>query len=313
MKTKTENYLEIFNQLDFNTILDHPNILIAASFWDEERYYAAKTCYKLLREIDDYVDDYKSKHPVISDIEKERMVAHVNGWIHRVREGKSGELRGGELTEVIHKFLIPLWPMEIFARSMIYDIHNNGFESVQSFLNYAQGASVAPASIFVHLCGIRKIDGHYMEPMFDIRETATPCAVFSYLVHIIRDFQKDQENNLNYFADNLLEKYGLNRKDLMEMANGGAIKNGFRKLIQEYIQLMDFYRQQTLTMIHRISPYLEPRYRLSLHIIFNLYLMVYERIDFVKGSFGTAELNPTSEEIKERVYQTIIDYQEKEE
>ncbi len=25
--------------------------------------------------------------------------------------------------------------------------------------------------------------------------------MFSYLVHIIRDFQKDQLNNLNYFAD----------------------------------------------------------------------------------------------------------------
>jgi phytoene synthase len=310
MKTKTENYLEIFHQLDFAGIKDHPNILIAANFWDEERYNAAKTCYKLLREIDDYVDNYKSSHPVISKDEKERMVAHVNDWICRVRDGSSGELRGSELTEVLQKFQIPLWPMEIFARSMIYDIHNDGFQSVQSFLEYSQGASVAPASIFVHLCGIRRINGHYMEPVFDIREAATPCAVFSYLVHIIRDFQIDQESNLNYFADNLIQKYGLNRHDLMEMANGGTIKSGFRKLIQEYMQLMDFYRQQTFSMIEKISPFLEPRYRLSLHLIFNLYLMVYERIDFEKGSFSKEELNPTADEIRDRVYQTIIEFQD---
>ena len=37
-----------------------------------------------------------------------------------------------------------------------------------------------------------------------LRSAATPCAMFSYLVHIIRDFQKDQQNNLNYFADDVM-------------------------------------------------------------------------------------------------------------
>jgi phytoene synthase len=238
------------------------------------------------------------------------MVTHVNEWLNKLRDGSTGELRANELTEVLHKFRIPLWPMEIFARSMIYDIQNDGFSSIKAFLDYSQGASVAPASIFVHLCGLRKINGHFMEPIYDIREAATPCAIFSYLVHIIRDFQIDQESNLNYFADNLICKYGLKRQDLMEMANGGEIKSGFRKMIRDYMQFMDFYRQQTLSMIKKISPYVEPRYRLSLHIIFNLYLMIYERIDFEKGNFSTVELNPTADEIGERVYQTIITFQD---
>ena len=44
-------------------------------------------------------------------------------------------------------------------------------------------------------------------------------------------------------------------------------------------------------------------------IIYNLYLMVYERIDPDNGNFTTEELNPTAEEIKARVYQTIIEFE----
>jgi phytoene synthase len=309
MKTKTEDYLEIFESIDFEKIKDHPNILIAANFWEKERFLAAKTCYKLLREIDDYVDDVKSTHSLISENEKSTMVSHVDSWLKKIREGELTGSVKNELTEVIRVFKIPLWPMETFARSMIYDIHHDGFPSLQAFLNYAQGASVAPASIFVHLCGLRKINGHFTEPAYDIKEAATPCAVFSYLVHIIRDFQTDQENNLNYFADNLLQKYGLSRSDLRDMAKGSSIQSGFRKLIGEYMYFMDYYRKQTLSAIDRISPHLEPRYRLSLHIIFNLYLMVYERIDIKNSVFSRKELNPTADEIRERVYQTILHYQ----
>ena len=65
------------------------------------------------------------------------------------------------------------------------------------------------------------------------------------------------------------------------------------------------YRLQTLKVIERISPQLEPKNQLSLHIIYNLYNMVYERIDPDNGSFTTEELNPTATEIKEEVRRTI--------
>jgi hypothetical protein len=50
---------------------------------------------------------------------------------------------------------------------------------------------------------------------------------------------------------------------------------------------------------------LEPRCQLSLEIIFALYLMVFERIDIENGTFTSKELNPTWQEIKERVGQVI--------
>jgi phytoene/squalene synthetase len=198
--------------------------------------------------------------------------------------------------------------MEAFAKSMIYDINNDGFPTLDSFLEYAGGASVAPASIFVHLNGLQKINGRYEAPQFDVKWAASPCAIFSYAVHIIRDFQKDQLNNLSYFADDLILKNGLTRQKLRKFAEGKSVNGNFRNLIKDYYILADEYRLKTYDIIREIRPLLEPRYQLSLEIIFDLYLMVFERIDLRKGKFTTEELNPSPEETKERVHNVIMNF-----
>jgi len=178
-----------------------------------------------------------------------------------------------------------------------------------AFLEYAEGASVAPAAIFVHLCGLNKEDGKFIEPVFDVQKAARACAMFSYLVHIIRDFQKDQLANLHYFADDLVAKNGLDRIQLNAMAHGAPIAPGFRNMIREYMVVADEYRLKTYAIIQEIKPHLCPRCQLSLDIIFNLYLMVFERIDASNSSFTTQELNPTAEEVKKRVHETILAFQ----
>jgi len=62
---------------------------------------------------------------------------------------------------------------------------------------------------------------------------------------------------------------------------------------------------KTYDIIEKIKPLHEPRYQLSLEIIFDLYLMVFERIDLRKGKFTTEELNPTPNETRERVYRRL--------
>ena len=306
---KNELFLDIFNSIDFEKIVDHPNILIAARFWEPERYQAAKNCYKFMRAIDDLIDDYKTEHVSIAPEDKPRFEADVYSWINRVVEASKGDPANAELIETVLKFHIPMWPLEAFAKSMIYDIYHDGFPTLQSFIDYAQGASVAPASIFVHLCGLTRKNGQYLPPAFDVKKIATPCAIFSYLVHIIRDFRKDHLNHLNYFPDDLIEKNGLDRQKLLEMAKGAPITPGFRELVRELCLKAEEYHADTYRMIREISPYLEPCSRLSLEIIFSLYQMVFERIDIENGSFTTVELNPTPNEIKERVWKTIVAFE----
>ncbi|HET6557797.1 MAG TPA: squalene/phytoene synthase family protein [Prolixibacteraceae bacterium] len=301
-------YQDIFHSIDFKKIIDHPNILIAARFWEPERYQAAKNCYKFMRAIDDLIDHHKTEHGSIAQQDKADFETQVVTWISSVADASQDEMTQAELMETVHKFCLPLWPLEAFAKSMIYDIYHDGFPTLQSFIEYAGGASVAPASIFVHLCGLTKKDGKYKPPMFDVKRVSTPCAIFSYLVHIIRDFQKDHLNNLNYFGDDLMEKNGLNRQRLLHMAQGAPITDGFRELIRELYEVAELYRRETYDMIQEVRPFLEPRCQLSLEIIFTLYQMVFERIDVKKGSFTTQELNPTPQEIKERVWKTIMEF-----
>jgi phytoene/squalene synthetase len=306
MNALQEKYLEIFGSIDFELIKDHPNILIAARFWDDKRFGAAKTFYKFMRNIDDLIDNHKAVNKTIKENEKQHFTEDVNAWLKMIMTGNSNDPMQQELSDAVTKFRIPSWPLESFADSMIYDINNDGFPTLSSFLQYAGGASVAPAAVFVHLAGLRERENKYSAPAFNVKEAATSCAVFSYLVHIIRDFQKDQLNNLNYFAVDIMEKHGLNREELMKIAKGGKISDGFRELIREYYLLAEEYRQKTYDCIRAIWPYLEPRYQLSLEIIFELYLMVFERINIDSGKFTSEELTPTPEESKQRVYKTIM-------
>ena len=309
MKSQRDKFLEIFNSIDFNAIIDHPNILVAANFWDHDRFCAAKTCYKFMRAIDDMIDDYKAKNKMIAEGERKEFVASVDDWLRMIVVSGECNPRQEELRQAVEKFIIPVWPLEDFAKSMIFDINNDGFPTIDSFLEYTKGASLAPASIFVHLNGLVSKNGHYEKPLFDVKWAATPCAYFSYIVHIIRDFQKDQLNNRSYFADDLIIKKGLTRTDLRDFAEGKPVNNEFRNLIRQYYELADGYRLKTYDVIREINPLLEPAYRLSLEIIFNLYLMVFERIDLQNGEFTSLELNPAPAEIRDRVYDTIMKFE----
>ena len=308
MKTKAcrEQFLKIFDSIDFESIIDHPNILIAARFWDYDRYCAAKTCYRFMRKIDDLIDNYKAANKRIAPEERKAFLTDVGLWLQMVVISDKCNPEKEALIKTMENFRIPLWTLESFARSMIYDINNDGFRTLEDFIDYSQGASVAPASIFVHLSGLKQSGDEYREPEFDVREAATPCAIFSYLVHIIRDFKKDQLNNLNYFADDLVRKNGLSRQDLNDIAHGSQVPGGFRNLIREYHGIADKYRKETIEILKRIGPMMEPVYRLSLEIIFSLYLMVFERIDPENGSFTSAELNPLPAETRQRVFDTIL-------
>jgi phytoene/squalene synthetase len=188
---------------------------------------------------------------------------------------------------------------------MIYDIYHNGFSSFQDFLAYSEGAAVAPGSVFTFLCGVSNVDGEYHPPPFDTQEVSRSTALYCYLVHIIRDFQKDQNENLNYFSDDLMAEYGLNASKLKEVAAGGEVSAGLRSLMGRYVKLAEGYGRESRDALEKISPHLEPRYLLSLEVLHSLYDQILERIDVLHGSYTAAELNPSPEEIDERIRNTI--------
>jgi len=301
-----ETYIhDIVNRIDFKKIKDHPNILIAAKFWEDDRYQAAKVCYRFMRMIDDMIDNRKADQPTLDYLERQLFTERVNNYVECLEMLDTDDPLIIEVIRTVNTYKIPMELFRNFAGSMIHDINHNGFQTFEEFITYSEGASVAPASVFVHLCCLGRINGSFLPPAMDIAEVARPCAIFSYLVHIIRDFQKDQNNNLNYFPADILNQYKLLPSDLKDIANGAPVPDSFREVIREYCRHAEYHRMKTLEQIERLSSLIEPRYLLSLHIIYNLYLQVFERIDIEKGSFTTMELNPEPFEVQQRVLRVI--------
>jgi phytoene/squalene synthetase len=258
-----------------------------------------------MRAIDDLVDGVKSQGSPLLEAAR---ASKINEWVHAIKDDQHNDIHQRRLAETLERFRIPLWPWRKLAESMIYDIYHSGFNTFQDFLTYSEGAAVAPGSIFTFLCGVRKADGEYHAPLFDAQEASRPTALYCYLVHILRDFQKDQNENLNYFSDDLIAKCGLNPSKLREMAVGGEVSSGLRSLMGRYVRLAEGYGRESRGALEKISPHLEPRYLLSLEVLHSLYDQILERVDVLNGSYNASELNPSPEEIDERIRDTISSF-----
>jgi phytoene synthase len=309
MQTNSYSPQEILAGIQFDQIKKHPNILIAAAFWEKDRYEAAKVCYRFMRKIDDMIDDRKADVDILDDCEKSLFSDKVSDWIECLQGKSADDSSLEEVIEVISKYNIPLSLFNNFAKSMIYDIHHDGFPTIESFINYSEGASVAPASVFLHLCCLNGDNENYADPTMDLLSLARPCAIFSYIVHIIRDFEIDQQNNLNYFAEDILKANNLKPADLKDFANGRVINQDFRRVVKSYLDYAEVYKLKTEAAIIALEPFLKPQYLLSLKIIYKLYLEIYNRIDVVNSGFKTGALTPSMEETKQIVHDVIEDFQ----
>jgi phytoene synthase len=309
MNDRSIKHFDFKRNLNFEQILANPILDIGARFWDDERYNAFKLCYRSMRIVDDLIDDRKVDGGKLSEIEKRILTTKITDWIEALDNKAPIDSFQKQFLETLARFQIPVWPWQRFAKSMIYDLNHHGFRTFPIFLEYAEGAAVAPGSVFMHLCGIVKENEHYYPPQFDIRKAARPLARFCYLVHIVRDFQKDQNNGLNYFADNLIAENGLTSSILRQIANGGEENPKFRKLMQQYYNFTEYYRSKARHMLDEIGAYLESRYLLSLEVIYSLYLQIFERIDVQNGRFTTTELIPLPEEIKDLINLTISSFE----
>jgi phytoene/squalene synthetase len=308
MTAQSNTSLDFARDLDFSQILTNPILDIAARFWDDDRYQAFRVTYRSMRRIDDLVDNRKTeigKLP-IDDI---RVIGReIDTWLSSVREEITDDVFTCEFLDVLKRFAIPLWPWERLGSAMVYDLQHDGFTSFRAFLRYTEGAAIAPASVFTHLCGVRPRDNGYQPPVYDIRKAARSLAVFSYLVHIIRDFQEDQLNRLTYFADDLLRAHHLTAGDLRKAAETGKADASLRALMRQYVGFAEYYRARARQTLDGLAPLLEPRYQLSLEVIYGLYLQIFECFDPDTGNFTTQETNPQPAQLQARIEDIITSF-----
>ena len=99
----------------------------------------------------------------------------------------------------------------------------------------------------------------------------------------------------------ILKKNDLSPSDLRDIAEGAPIPDSFRTVIGEYHELAGRYQAATLKQLEDLKSKLSGRYLFSLQLIYELYKMVFDRIDVKKGRFTREELNPGPAEIRDKV------------
>jgi phytoene/squalene synthetase len=302
-------HIDFLEDLDFSQILTNPILDIAARVWEEDRYEAFKVCYRSMRVVDDLVDNLKSGSRPADLTEARAVQGMIQDWIRSLRDRDSSEPFMAQLLDAVDCFRMPIWPWERLARAMIYDLTHDGFPTFVQFLRYTEGAAIAPAAVFMHLCGVSRINAdRYTPPSFDVRVAARPLAVFSYLVHIMRDFQKDHGEGLNYFADNLLSLHRVSSRDLEQSAQTGNPTEPVRALLQTYRSIAEYYRLKARQVMERITPSLEDRYQLSWELIYELYNQIYQRVTPARPDFDLAAVQPEPPAVQACIRQTIADF-----
>ncbi len=297
--------LDFALEIDFSGVLTNPILDIAARVWEPSRYEAFQVCYRSMRRIDDLVDDLKAEYGAVpSDlaVHAEREIAL---WLGKLQAGSLDDDYGRLFLATVQSFAIPLWPWERLGQAMVFDLQHEGFANFHVFLRYCEGAAISPAAVFMHLCGVRQKGDIHDVPLYDIRKAARDLAIFSYLTHIMRDFEKDQTAGLNYFADSILRHAGITAHEVRDLALSGKVDTRLREVFRVYHTIAKRYQQRARAVVDGTLVYLEPRYQLSLELIYTLYTQIFERINPAIGTFGKADHNPTPEEVATAVQLTI--------
>ncbi len=87
LEARNAHKLEFAENLITNNVIANPIMDIAARFWEDERYTAARICYQSMRVIDDLIDIQKAGKHGISELEKQRLTVTVNDWVEAISDG----------------------------------------------------------------------------------------------------------------------------------------------------------------------------------------------------------------------------------
>ena len=269
--------------------LKNPILHIAASFWEEDRLAAFKVCYDSMRAVDDLVDNLKSSGALRDPDIRERTSAQIREWVSDpgtlVEKTDSAIFR-----RTIDEFKIPYYPWTRLAKAMEYDVHHERFESMGEFLKYTRGAAVAPATVFLHLISLTKNGGDYQPGARELRPIARPLAVFSYMVHIMRDFRADTHGDLDYFPIGLKKEFDITDSDIRRAADGDQSRN-FDAMVKSYWSIALRYFKRASREADIFSRELQPRYKFSLGLIQSFYELIFRRFEENKFQLDPEKIN----------------------
>lgn len=182
------------------------------------------TSYAAMRVIDDRVDEAFLTLPAAErDLRRAATRDAVEAWRRQTAEGEGTAVMDPLLTAGFEAVVRPSdlgpGPWNGLAAALSEDVAEAEMPDWAAFDRYAEGATVAPAEIFIYLLAAEVTPQglRYREPVPAI-DYARDLAVFCYLVHILRDLSKDAtvSGRLVTIPADVLAGAGLDRDSIAE-------------------------------------------------------------------------------------------------
>lgn len=197
-----------------------------------------ESSYAVMRLIDDMVDVDFLPRPAGERAElRQSALASVDGWLTLSHQALAGDRCDETLAcaPLFHALAdaagregsdMPPEPWTTLAAAMARDVREMPLESRADFLDYCEGATVAPAAVFLYVLHARETDvgglfAHVAaETLFD---QARDMGIFCYLTHILRDLAQDCLNGGGQLLT--LPREWLVRCDLSPETTPDAVAN----------------------------------------------------------------------------------------
>ena len=180
--------------------------------------------YAAMRVLDDAVDVRFLSLPARERRrERPQVLALIDRWCEQVAAAAAGRRAEGPgafeprvfalLAECLPDSEIGLEPWQALARSLRRDAQEMRPATWADFLDYCEGACVAPGAIFLYIlaCRVMPGGGTRLSLPRPVSDCARNMARFCYLAHILRDLERDAQGNpqLLTFPDDLLARAGF--------------------------------------------------------------------------------------------------------
>ncbi len=220
---------------------DKPHLYAAAKLFPRiETRRAFASTYASMRVVDDAIDEIAHRASLAQSA-RSIAASGVDEWLRNVRRAKDGgtatEPIWAALTHTFQDFELPITPWENLASAMLEDLRTPSFRDWPQLHHYMQGASVAPAIVFMYLVLMRPDPSDRVfrtRWAYDrVHQVTEDLAVFCYWVHILRDVATDLTlggSGLVYIPDEDLRHFRLRAEDLASMRASKKATSSYTRL-----------------------------------------------------------------------------------
>ena len=279
---------------------DRNNLYVTSSFFrDPIKFRAFCAYYAIMRIVDDRIDNLPSPNNRCAELRK-RELDVVAAWERVVKCSCNGihptasllaSCDFAEVDAVCESFIasyrvfpVPIRLWTNFFTAMRSDIVDSEFVSWTDFLAYAEGATVAPTTIYLSLIvahhDVRK-NSYEFPRGFDLYDSGRHLGLFAYLGHIIRDLAADitrRATRLCISREDMLA-HGVSSEMLKSEALNCRASSATRCLAGELLNRAREHLAQGRALTAPIYDILDSDSRFILELIITMYEHIIAKIE----------------------------------